>query len=730
MSNSNSNDAASQRKIFIGGLSYSTDDEKLRKYFGAYGAVQDAVVMKDPISRRSRGFGFITFCDLDSVDNALAHEPHTIDSRKVEAKRAVPRSDVPKEVTSTSPPTPAAPIVTAKYITASSVPVKSTTASIVAASNSISSNNPSYNLTASIISSKTSSFQSTQVVNTTNQAYMQQDSKFANDPRIISDEYAYHKVFVGGLHYDTRDAEFRSYFEKFGKVLTAEVMFNRETHKSRGFGFIVFELEKGAEAVCAEKEHIIDGKVVEVKRAIPRAKIPPGSTSPVVSSIAPPSNSIAPLATFTTTTTTTTLVRPAVANSKPVVSSVAKPISLFTTQTSVNNVAASSKTKPLGAPGIKSTLAFSYAAAVKGSETEDEFLLSPTDQFYEDQSISNDWEESSSGNLTFDAAVSRDSGSSISRLDGRGSSRSNSYDQSPSFNQSQSNAGFAESLLPPASNVNRAVNNAGIVGHSSSSTNAWGTQSTSSAQTQQGSLLTGINWLSAVGGSSDSSNASGLHDVKVNSFAHLHPDQVMNAPNNMMLPPHYNDMHHKYQQQQQQYVQQPMPSNAAMLGGRVVHMPANSQGLNGGVQNEWAAGYGPPNKDNYGIDQHQYYPPQQPHQLHMPYPQQDQRSRLYTPQPPYGHQPMPMYSNEPNQGYNMVSNQNIGVPLPSYRNVTLAQPPQVQAQPPNPLGLPVTSLDIRTDDLFAFKDLRLDAAEFDPNFAWNNRGNGSNNSNR
>jgi RNA recognition motif-containing protein len=39
--------------------------------------------MKDPISRRSRGFGFITFSDINAVDNALAHEPHTIDARKV-----------------------------------------------------------------------------------------------------------------------------------------------------------------------------------------------------------------------------------------------------------------------------------------------------------------------------------------------------------------------------------------------------------------------------------------------------------------------------------------------------------------------------------------------------------------------------------------------------------------------------------------------------------------------
>jgi RNA recognition motif-containing protein len=62
--------------------------DKLRKYFGVYGSVQDAVVMKDPVSRRSRGFGFITFSDISAVDNALAHEPHTIDARKVSTPRS------------------------------------------------------------------------------------------------------------------------------------------------------------------------------------------------------------------------------------------------------------------------------------------------------------------------------------------------------------------------------------------------------------------------------------------------------------------------------------------------------------------------------------------------------------------------------------------------------------------------------------------------------------------
>ena len=39
-------------------------------------------------------------------------------------------------------------------------------------------------------------------------------------------------------------------------------MFNRETHKSRGFGFIIFDSEDSVDLVCAKEEHIIDAKVV------------------------------------------------------------------------------------------------------------------------------------------------------------------------------------------------------------------------------------------------------------------------------------------------------------------------------------------------------------------------------------------------------------------------------------------------------------------------------------
>ena len=85
---------------------------------------------------------------------------------------------------------------------------------------------------------------------------------------------------MGGLHYETRDASLQTYFEQFGPVQTAEVMFNRETHKSRGFGFVVFESEDSANAVLQSSHHTVNGKVVEVKRAVPRAQSSTGGSNP------------------------------------------------------------------------------------------------------------------------------------------------------------------------------------------------------------------------------------------------------------------------------------------------------------------------------------------------------------------------------------------------------------------------------------------------------------------
>lgn len=79
------------RKVFIGGLSYKTDDDALKAYFSKYGELVDHVVMKDGQTGRSRGFGFVTYSSSSMVDELMKNRPHIIDGRQVEPKRATPR---------------------------------------------------------------------------------------------------------------------------------------------------------------------------------------------------------------------------------------------------------------------------------------------------------------------------------------------------------------------------------------------------------------------------------------------------------------------------------------------------------------------------------------------------------------------------------------------------------------------------------------------------------------
>ena len=81
------------RKLFVGGLDYETTDAVLREYFEQYGELTDWVVMKFPDTKRSRGFGFITFKEPEMLEDCLSQQPHTLDSKTIELKRATPRED-------------------------------------------------------------------------------------------------------------------------------------------------------------------------------------------------------------------------------------------------------------------------------------------------------------------------------------------------------------------------------------------------------------------------------------------------------------------------------------------------------------------------------------------------------------------------------------------------------------------------------------------------------------
>ena len=60
------------RKLYIGNLSFDVADEELEAAFSEFGEIVSATVVRDRISGRSRGFGFVEFADEESADKAKA----------------------------------------------------------------------------------------------------------------------------------------------------------------------------------------------------------------------------------------------------------------------------------------------------------------------------------------------------------------------------------------------------------------------------------------------------------------------------------------------------------------------------------------------------------------------------------------------------------------------------------------------------------------------------------
>jgi len=71
-----------QGKLFVGGISWETTEEKLKDHFGQYGDVMQANIMRDKATGRPRGFGFVLFSDPSVVDRVL-QDTQTIDGRTV-----------------------------------------------------------------------------------------------------------------------------------------------------------------------------------------------------------------------------------------------------------------------------------------------------------------------------------------------------------------------------------------------------------------------------------------------------------------------------------------------------------------------------------------------------------------------------------------------------------------------------------------------------------------------
>ncbi len=83
------------KKLFVGGLAWATDDDSLSKAFQEYGTIEEAKVITERDSGRSRGFGFVTFgTEEEAIAAKNAMDGHEMDGRslKVDFANDKPRS--------------------------------------------------------------------------------------------------------------------------------------------------------------------------------------------------------------------------------------------------------------------------------------------------------------------------------------------------------------------------------------------------------------------------------------------------------------------------------------------------------------------------------------------------------------------------------------------------------------------------------------------------------------
>ncbi|CAF1651954.1 unnamed protein product [Rotaria magnacalcarata] len=168
------------RKLFIGGLSYTTIDDKLKEYCSKYGDIFECAIMRDR-EGRSRGFAFVNFKDRAMVDGFMAHRPHIIDGRQIEPKRAMPRDETSRS----------------------------------------------------------------------------------------EGQLTVKKIFIGAIKDELTDDDLKSHFEKYGNIIECKIMKTKDD-KFRGFAFITFDDYDSVDRCILGKPHKINDKELDVRKAIPR----------------------------------------------------------------------------------------------------------------------------------------------------------------------------------------------------------------------------------------------------------------------------------------------------------------------------------------------------------------------------------------------------------------------------------------------------------------------------
>lgn len=177
------NGAASEdpvhRKLFVRGLAWETTSESLCAAFRVHGEIDEGAVIVDKITGKSRGYGFITYCHMESTKKALREPSKLIDGRLAVC-----------------------------------------------------------NLACESLSSQST-----------------------------SSDVTLRKLYIGGLSPDTSSENLLSYFSRHGEIEEGSVAYDKETNKSRGFGFITYKTAEAAKKAIDDPNKSLGGRNITVKLA-------------------------------------------------------------------------------------------------------------------------------------------------------------------------------------------------------------------------------------------------------------------------------------------------------------------------------------------------------------------------------------------------------------------------------------------------------------------------------
>jgi RNA recognition motif-containing protein len=187
----------------------------LKEYFESrFCQIKDCVIILDKNTNHPRGFGFITLNNPEKVSEILRTQPHFIKGKKIDCKIAIPKEFLENKK----------------------------------------SKKKHYKKKKEGKGSSSDSSSGSKNSNKSIPLYMR-------------------KMFVGGLHPNLTINNLLSYFSQFGKIENGVIMTDKNTGKSRGFGFIIFKEKETIDKIISYSNcHFLYGKWIECKRTKPKSQ--------------------------------------------------------------------------------------------------------------------------------------------------------------------------------------------------------------------------------------------------------------------------------------------------------------------------------------------------------------------------------------------------------------------------------------------------------------------------